>query len=357
MSYNRFLELILKKKSGKLSSKEQDELNRFLLDNPSYYELSGMVDQLYSVPINEIKEVDQTYLQKRWVSLKNKAKIKETPGGKVTSGQKRFRLRYFYLAVTSIAAVLLLAVFLLLNQHDFSAKDVVVATKMGSKTSMRLPDGSTVWLNAGSKISYSDDFGKKSRDVQLSGEAYFDVAHDAECPFVVHTQDFDIKVLGTTFNVKAYEGDGESQTTLVKGLIELSINNKDAEKIILRPNEKLIVKNPRKIEKETVMGKPNATAEIKITGLEKSFHDSQAIETQWLDNCLAFRDSKFKDVAVLISRWYGVSVEIKDEKLNDKEFSGMFKDESLEQVMHALKLAGGFDYTIDKNIVTIVSKT
>lgn len=358
MSYNRFLELLLRKKSGELSAAEQQELNGFLSNNPNYHELSGMVDQLYETPLKEIKEVDKTYLRKKWNALKQK-----TTGLPSKSNtpklQKAGRVKYFYVAAASVAAVLLVGVFYFLNLSEISAKDVVVTTKMGSRTSMKLPDGSTVWLNAGSEISYGEDFGKSGRDVKLSGEAYFDVTHDADHPFVVHTDNFNIKVLGTAFNVKAYATDNESEATLVRGLIELSINNGDSRKITLKPNEKLIFKNTgidnQKADnsKQGALPGKDTKPEIKITGLQTPFKDSVAVETQWLNDCLAFRDYKFRDIALMISRWYGVAVEIKDESLLEKEFSGLFKDESVEQVMHALKLAGGFTYTISKNKITI----
>ncbi|ANH83567.1 hypothetical protein A8C56_23645 [Niabella ginsenosidivorans] len=350
MSYNRFLELLLRKRSGELSADEQQELNGFLSDNPGYFELSGIVDQLYEAPLKGIKEVDKTYLRKRWEALKEKTA--ELPArSAVIRSTAQSRLKYL-LAAASVAAIVLLSVFYFVNRDKVNAKDVVVATRPGSKSSMKLPDGSVVWLNAGSEISYGKDFGKTSRDVKLSGEAYFDVTHDSDHPFIVHTNNFDIKVLGTAFNVKAYSSDQESETTLVRGSIELNLNNGDARKILLKPNEKLIFKSPGNFGKEAVAGalKP----EIKITGLQTPFKDSATVETQWLHNCLAFRDHKLKDVAQMISRWYGVTVEIKDDSLKEKEFSGLFKDENVDQVMHALKLAGGFNYTIDKNKITIV---
>lgn len=353
MSYNRFLELLLRKKSGALSAEEQDELNGFLGNNPNYQELSGMVDQLYETPLKEIGEVDNTYLQERWNALKNKTA--QAPATQMISARtgKTRRLRYYYVAAACIAAIVLSGVFYYLNRSDVTGKDVIVATKLGSKTSMKLPDGSTVWLNAGSEISYGEAFGKTSRDVKLSGEAYFDVIHDADHPFIVHTNNFDIKVLGTAFNVKAYPSDKESEATLVRGAIELSLNHEDARKLLLKPNEKFVFKKAESSGQKVLQGN-GPKPEMKITGLEKPFNDSLTVETQWINDCLAFRDAKLKDIALMISRWYGVSVEIKDEGLKEKEYSGLFKDENVEQVLHALKLAGGFNYTVNKNKITIV---
>jgi len=275
--------------------------------------------------------------------------------GKLSASSPSRKTHYYYLAAASLALIALTAFFYFSDRKKIVSKDLVIATKMGSKSSVNLPDGSKVWLNAGSEISYGEDFGKSSRDVKLSGEAYFEVSPDANRPFLVHTDNFNIKVLGTAFNVRAYAADDESEATLMQGLIELSINNGDSRKIMLKPNEKLVFKKNERVKESALPVKPpyHPKPEITITGLQKSFKDSVVVETQWLYDCLAFQDDKLKDIALTMSRWYGVSVEIKDKSLEQKEFSGLFRDENVEQVMRALKLAGKFDYTINKNRITI----
>lgn len=346
MSYNRFLELLLRKKSGELSHAEQEELNEFLKDKAGYDEFNGLVEQLYDAPLNEIRGVDNAYIKNRWKSLQKRTNL--------ATQEKSGHLKYYIIAATSLAASLLIILFLFGDRGKTThSNDVEVATKTGSKSSMKLPDGSTVWLNAGSKISYAGNFGESSRDVWLSGEAYFDVVHDADHPFIVHADNFDVKVLGTVFNIKSYEGDIESEATLIQGKIELVLKNDDSRKILLKPNEKFIFK----ATEESKIKAPDSLESEKpvflVTGLQKPFKDSLTVETQWVQNCLAFRDTKLKDVALMISRWYGISVEISDEKLSEKSFSGIFKDESPDQVMQALKIAGGFHYSINKNKILI----
>jgi ferric-dicitrate binding protein FerR (iron transport regulator) len=352
MSYNRFLQLLLKKRSGELFPDEQAELEDFLTSNPGYYELSDLVDQVYDTPLNKVKGLSKAYLRKRWNALKKRTYKINEPGDNYGKTRAFRPLKYYYIAAASVAAVIFLNILILSYQRKFAAKDVIVATKMGSKTSMTLPDGSTVWLNAGSKISYGKDFGKASRSVRLSGEAFFDVIDDSKCPFIVNTANFDIKVLGTAFNVNAYLTDNKSEAVVVRGLIEVSLKDKDSRKLLLAPHEKFIFKRTDNMDKGSNSGQ--SMNEIIITKPEKPFKDSATVETQWLHDCLAFRDDKLKDIALMISRWYGVSVEIKDKQLEEKKFSGLFKDESVEMVMHALQLAGGFHYTIDKNKITII---
>lgn len=353
MSYNRFLELLLRQKSGEVTLRETEELNQFLEDNPEFIEVTGIVDQFYDSSLKEVKEIDESYIRERWASLNERIQlsVKPEPGSIKKINSKRIR----NIAIAaSVIGVLFSGLYFLnaSNPEKQEAKDVVLTTNMGSKSNMKLPDGSTVWLNAGSEISYGSDFGKTSRDIQLSGEAFFDVVHNDKLPFVVHTQHFNIKVLGTAFNVRSYPSDAESQATLLRGKIELSFNNDNTSKIILKPNEKLIF-NAGTIKKSEKENGP-AKTDIKISGLERPFKDSMTVETQWLNDKLAFRNMRLEEVAALISRWYGVSIEINDSELKDKEFSGLFEDETVKQVMEALRLTGGFHYTMNKNKITIV---
>jgi ferric-dicitrate binding protein FerR (iron transport regulator) len=118
-----------------------------------------------------------------------------------------------------------------------------VFTAVGSRTHMTLPDGTKVWLNAGSRIHYEKSFGEQGREISLVGEAFFDVASNPKKPFIIHTAKLDIRVLGTSFNVKSYPSDKTTEATLVRGMIEVSILDRPADKIVLKPNEKLIVTN------------------------------------------------------------------------------------------------------------------
>ena len=116
-----------------------------------------------------------------------------------------------------------------------------VVAKRGTKTKIILPDGSQVWLNSDSKLSYGERFNDTIREVSLEGEAYFDVIKDKNRPFIVMTNALNIRVLGTAFNIKSYAQDATIETTLIRGMIEVRKNNEPAtKKIVLTPNEKLI---------------------------------------------------------------------------------------------------------------------
>src|SRR5205085_7287309 len=151
------------------------------------------------------------------------------------------------------------------------------------------------WLNAGSHVSFNEDFTGKTREVTLDGEAFFDVVKQPERPFIVHVSGYDIKVLGTAFNVKSYAKDKTVETTLIRGVVQVTKHGTQAQKpIILHPNEKLTVEksaaeNTKKLpEVKTSAANPDTT-DYKITALNKALHEDERIETAWVYNRLQFR--------------------------------------------------------------------
>ena len=129
-----------------------------------------------------------------------------------------------------------------LTQVSNPSKGGEVAARPGVRTKVVLPDGTQVWLNSNSKLKYSPDFNLHSREVDLEGEAYFDVAKDMERPFIVHASTIDVRVLGTAFTIKSYPQDETIEATLLKGAIEISgRDNPGAPRIILKPDEKLVL--------------------------------------------------------------------------------------------------------------------
>lgn len=218
-----------------------------------------------------------------------------------------------------------------------------ISTKHGSKTTIQLPDGSRVWLNAGSKLTYNKEFGNKIREVALSGEGYFEVIKMEDKPFIIRTKAVDIKVLGTTFNVKAYPEDKTTETSLITGKIEVSVKSRPSDKITLKPNEKLVVENETPGPAEI---KPRNTSQpvIAISTVRYNPDEGLAEETLWRMNKLVIRSETFKDMALKMERWFDVSIEIKDKYLEQKEFNVIFEDETIETALEALSLNTPFKY-------------
>jgi ferric-dicitrate binding protein FerR (iron transport regulator) len=234
-----------------------------------------------------------------------------------------------------------------------------VSTKPGSKSKVQLPDGTQVWLNADSRITYDENFRGPYREVHLCGEAYFDVAKDKNYPFIIHTSSIDVKVLGTSLNVRSYGNEKNTEALLIRGSIEVMLHNNPDKKIILQPNEKLVVQNDNNKASAVITGAARTTPKEKVGPvmvLGKAHfqqQDSIATEVLWVKNTLAFDQESLEDVALKIERWYDVKVKIREESLKHTEYSGVFEDESLKQVMEALRLTGNFRYSINKKEVTI----
>ena len=233
-----------------------------------------------------------------------------------------------------------------------------ISTHNGSKTHLILPDGTLVWLNAGSRITYDKNYGVSNREIGLTGEAFFDVVHNAERPFVIHTARIDIKVLGTRFNVKSYPTDKTTEATLVRGSIEVSIKARPNEKIILKPNEKLVVANDDSTLQRNSPGQPADTDES-LVNIRKPTYESATgtiIETSWIDNKLIFQDEEFGDLARQMERWYGVTIRFTDPELGEWRFTGAFQNETIQQALDALKLTADFTYKMDGNKIAIYNK-
>ena len=193
----------------------------------------------------------------------------------------------------------------------------------------------------------------------LSGEAFFDVVHNAEKPFVIHTSKMDIRVLGTAFNVRCYPDEKKMETSLIRGSIEVTLKDRPKEKIYLKPNEKLtltadvvtttVLNNLRKVKHEVEVTEPL----VAISHLTYQPADSSVVETSWVENKLVFRSETFEEVALKMEKWYGVSINIQNENLKQEHLTGSFESETVDQALSALQFTTNFRYSINKNIITI----
>ncbi|OQP45736.1 hypothetical protein A4R26_09595 [Niastella populi] len=373
MSKDRIWFLVGKKLAGEASAEELNELEGLLRSDPDmHYALQNITD-LWNLPVPATSEADDAFnrhlgrLKETGVQWNQVAETGIQPGD--IPAQKRSRKSPFIISIA--ATVLLVACIFWYNaatkktsDRPFAAglagKKNEVSTRNGSKTTITLPDGSKVWLNAGSVLTYNKDFGGDIREVELSGEAFFDVvpatspATAQKVPFIIHTQHIDIRVLGTAFNVKSYPGDKHTETSLVHGKVEVMIHNRPEEKIVLHPNEKLVVKNEEAVE--PVAGKPAAPDTEPLVSLSKltySDADSMIVETAWVQNKLAFNNESLLQVVEKMERWYNVEIEIRDEKVRAERISGTFENETIQQALDYLSISTPFQYSMQGNKVII----
>lgn len=206
-----------------------------------------------------------------------------------------------------------------------------ITNPVGSKVvDLRLADGSRVWLNSGSELKFPMVFVGNERRVEISGEAYFEVASDTQKPFKVKKGDMEIVVLGTKFNVNAYDNDKNIKVTLLEGAVNVSLQNK---KQLLKPNQQAILEN-QSIDV--------AAADVELV-------------MAWKNGFFAFNGARLDEVMKQISRWYGLNIEY-DGAIPSKQFGGkIYKDASLSEVMKVLE-ENGVKYAI-KDGKTIVITT
>jgi len=194
----------------------------------------------------------------------------------------------------------------------------------GTRTHFNLPDGSSVWMNGGSKISYSQDFTSK-RDLNLSGEAFFDVIRNTKSPFVVTNKGLHVRVLGTQFNVMGYDDSQSSEIVLVSGSV--AVNSLDGRvNQIIKPNQKLVISlKDNKISQTWVNGKDYAL---------------------WKEGVLFFDNENLKQVVDKISRYYNVDVDVNMKGLESQRFRAKIPVGNLDELMRYLKLTMPLEYRI-----------
>lgn len=206
-----------------------------------------------------------------------------------------------------------------------------ITAPMGSRIKMGLPDGSQVWLNHGSKLRYPQNFGEKSREVDLTGEAYFNVKENPENPFIVNTSKLDVHVTGTKFNIAAYANESTIGISLEKGSVQLykeqSGNKQPRELYKLKPGEHAAY-YPDSNKLDIIRGKND-------------------IYTAWKYGKIIFRNEPLHLIAKRLERRYNVDIVLKDKKLKAYTFTATFLDETLNQVLNLLSKAVPLEYTIE----------
>lgn len=218
-----------------------------------------------------------------------------------------------------VVAAATLLVYYQNGEESISPQIWKMNVKPGMTASLTLPDSTIVYLNSGSSLSYPSFFSGKKREVALSGEAYFQVAPNANKKFIVSTpHQSRIEVLGTCFNIEAYEQDNEITTTLIKGKVNFLYNQNDSTRqIALSPSQKLIY------TPET-----NKVKLTKTTGIS---------ETAWKENKIIFDNTPLEEILHIVGKTYNVEFIIKNKNLKKRKFTGCFNNQPLERVLEHFK--------------------
>lgn len=375
MEDNRLWLLIARHLSGEITADQSSELQDILRTHPQRQYLFDILHSYFDLSddgtSNKDSAADPLYEEQLQKILSFDTKDKEPLAFVAIPEDKRPIARRMWRYAFAVAGCfLLLAVgyhFIgkqnISNSQNKTAKTNEIISKSGVRSKLMLPDGTLVWLNAGSKLNYSNEFNQKLREVELEGEAFFDVARDAEHPFIVHVSTINIKVKGTEFNVKSYPQDETVETTLLRGMIEVSRkDNPNSPLVILKPNEKLIF--DKHLDHQTPQSSNNGPArnpssidrDISITAISKTIPDSNKVETSWVYNRLVFDGDSFQELTAKMERWYNVSIVFNDRDLFHYRFKGAFANESITEALDALQLTAKFSYQINNNEIILFRK-
>lgn len=245
---------------------------------------------------------------------------------------RRFSMNSFakeFLKIASVVLITILASWMLFNNNKINANELAMQTikvPAGQRINVVLPDGTSVWVNSKSTLTYPVAFNTEQRNVYLEGQAYFDVAKNKDVPFIVNTQEGSVKALGTAFDVISLSDDNVFETMLLEGSVEVSLSTDLSRKVILIPNQKATV----------------SEGDFSITTVE----DQNPYE--WRNGLVSFRNKKFKEIMTILEKTYDIDIELKDANVGDQMYTGKFRiSDGIQYALDVLSLYKKIDYKID----------
>jgi len=370
MVNDRFIRLLTNELCDQLTDSEREELNALLHTNQEYRDQRELLKEYWEKDKGE-HETNSAMFKKVMEKIKTShpdrpdvtlSSASDTPNEPVRPRKIPRAARY------SVAAAVLLTIGATAyffrparnNRESVALRWMQKTTHPTKKDQLTLSDGTIVTLNSATTIKYPDHFGDSTREVYLEGEAYFDVSKDPVHPFIIHTDKMNIRVLGTSFNVKSYQSEPLGEASLINGSIEVTLNDRPSDRIILKPKEKLIVQNNGSMKKAaTPNPSPSDTTSHKTTRYSLTnltyFHNTAAtvVETSWVENKLVFSEKDFIDLSGQLERWYGVHIRFANDRVKHYNFTGFFEKETLPEALDALKMIEQFNYKITDSTVYI----
>ena len=316
----KYSNLINKYLEGRLEPQEVRELKEWLENDKANRRLLNQVKSNWMPEKGSDETLEQASREMRYRIQQNQALVNGF--AQLEKPKKKLLTNVIRVAAIFIVGVLLTQALHMTvfappkGQSNYCSVDA----DRGQKSKLTLPDGTRVWLNSESKIQFSTEGFLANRQVKLNGEAYFDVQHNDKKPFVVVTNDYNIEVLGTEFNVMAYEDLERTETALVEGKVKIKKGGKELD---LKPGQKAVFEANR----------------LSINTIDVE------IASSWKRNELRYDAISFRELVFSLERWYDVQISLADTRLYDVKYSGVFKnDETIEEVLEALKYTTSINY-------------
>ncbi|MDR1156494.1 MAG: DUF4974 domain-containing protein [Bacteroidales bacterium] len=326
--------LILHYLQGDISEDGMRALNIWLNEQPENRQLLFRMKDLYDMRKGGLRPDDRE-IEQSWHRLAGK--MKSSGNQEPVRNQKWQAGLYRYAAVAVIFVCLTLGVRMLFQKDrpvTYSELDVESGPRMSR---LSLPDGSRVVLNASTRFRFPDKFDGDIREVFLDGEAFFDVAHNARQPFVVHTDQQRITVLGTSFNVMDYSADDYAITTVISGSVKVQPADNGGRPVgeyVLKPNQQAHFDKP--------------SSEITLTGVKID------LSRTWVNKVYHFRDEPLLKIAQRLEKIYGVKIAIATDSLKEVRYTGTFlTSQEIDEVLKIINFDKQFSYQIDGGNITV----
>lgn len=315
----------------------EEILIKFLEQSCSPQELKEVDEWIQASPENR----NQLFELERVWSLKNELYYAQPQH--IDKAYRAFEKKHFknhssyYLTFLKYAAVLFLGIFVGIRSyivfHEQEITEYVnqIEVPIGERASLRLSDGTLVWLNSGSRLEYPTHFATDNRQVRLEGEAYFEVQRDESLPFIVQTNTVDVKVLGTKFNVSSYAKE-ETKVTLKEGKVQVDCDA-GKESYILHPNEQIVYSEGK--------------------GAELLQVDANRISS-WTTGDLSFVNEPLEHIVKVLERRFNVQIVIEDPELSSEVFTCHSEDSAgIDQILKLLQQTRMLKYQRNKNQIII----
>ena len=370
---------LLKYFEDRATGEEVNAISHWFTDPESGYKCEKCLNLLWDKLDPEAKEAEidlEVLLDKIHHAIHLKTAKKTSVISRTSTHRPNRSFKHVLRNLGRIAAIFLLPVSIYIGWEIYSQKmwennqsEVVyneIYVPLAAQSRFELPDGTTGYLNNGSSLRYPVKFTGKSREVELLGEAFFDVKHNKQRPFIISTIGLDVKVLGTKVNIHSYPDDEYQEITLESGVVELvqreqgqevlvaemkpgqhavyqfgnqrsNISNGDRDLIVVQSNEQMDdLASKLKPGKQAIMQMEEG--DLYLTKDEPKYY------TGWTDGKLILRNDPMPILLKRIERWYSVKFNIQDEQINDYTFWATFTHETLDQVLELLSLTGPIQF-------------
>ena len=297
--------------------RKEFELAKQTIQSIRYKNVRNLSASDYDRIFNEIRSFKKKYDEKEsLIDLSKKAKL-------LPIVWKAAAVILFFISVSFGVHYLFLD--RVITEELVTVEQIEKFVPLGAKQTIRLGDGTVVRLNSGSKLTYPVQFSEGHRDVELVGEAFFEVARDESRPFTISTGDIRTQVLGTSFNVRYRTEEDHIQVALVSGMVK--VRDVRGNEMLLEPSEMAVYSTSDKV-------------------IKKKYFDEKLV-TSWKDNILIFEKASIREVVDQLEKWYGVNIDMQLKTPIVGMYSGEYKDKSLDIVLEGIGYASGFQYEID----------